>query len=358
MFKILERYIAKTLAATTAMTALVLMSVIFIMALLGELKDIGQGDYGFLQAIAYVVMRMPNSLYQYSPILLLLGCIIGLNVMSTHRELSVMRAAGFSTHQIIKSVLMAALCMVLFVSSFGEWLGPHLSYKAEVRKENAQNAGQAVVTSAGVWFHVDNNFIHVEHILDRQKLEGVTRYQFDNQHRLQAAYYASTMIYVNHAWQMNNVTVTRFLGARTQSSHLDSLMLDIVINTNLLNVGLVEPSEMSLPRLSRFASYLEANGLQASEYRFGFWQRVLLPISSLVMIFLAIPVVLSGVGGAQLSRRVLMGILVGFIFFILNALLGEVCIVFQVPPFVAAALPLVLFAGLGVFLTRRLLGSV
>lgn len=358
MFKILERYIGKTLITTTAFTSLVLMSVLFIMGLLGELKDIGQGDYGLMQAIGYVLLRLPNTLYQFSPILLLLGCIVGLNVLTTHRELAVMRAAGFSTAKIIQSVLMAALLMVVVVSLLGEWFGPHLSSRAEIRKENAQNAGQAVITSAGVWYHVDNNFIHIDHVIERQKLEGVTRYQFDDQHRLQASYYAKTMTYVNHAWQMNDVVITTFYRDRTKSSQLPTLPLGLTINTNLLNVGLVEANEMSLPRLTRFADYLEQNGLQASEYRFGFWQRVLMPLASLVMIFLAIPFVLGGAVNAQLGWRLMLGLLVGFIFFILNALLGELCIVFQLPALMAALLPLVLFATLGAIFMRRMISSV
>lgn len=355
MIKILERYIAKTLAISTGMTALVLMSVVFIMTFLAELKDMGQGDYGFMQALAYVFMRLPNDIYQYSSILLLLGSIVGLNILSTHRELIVMRAAGFSTHRIVRSVLMAAFAMVMSVSLLGEFIGPHLSAKAEIRKENAQNAGQAVITSAGVWFHVDNNFIHVDHILDRQKMQGITRYEFDHQHRLLASYYAKSMEDESNTWVMRDVVVTRFSQNRTQSALVDRLPLNLVLNTNLFTKGLLDANEMSLPRLTKFAKYLEQNGLQASEYRFGFWTRVLMPLSTLVMIFLAIPVVLSGMGPSQLSSRVLMGVLVGFSFFILNALLGQICIVFQVPPLTAALLPLVIFASLGVYLTRRLL---
>lgn len=358
MFKILERYIARTMVVTTSMTAIVLMSVVFIMSFLGELKDMGQGDYGFIQAVVYVLMRLPNDFYQYASILILLGSIIGLNVLSSHRELTVMRAAGFSTYQIIRSVLMAAFAMVLLISFLGEFVGPHFSAKAEIRKENAQNAGQAVITSAGVWFHVDNNFIHVDHILDRQKLQGVTRYQFDDQHRLLASYYAKSMVNQGKGWVMQDVVMTRFSDNRTQSSAVSNMPLNLVLNTNLFNKGLLDANEMSLPRLFKFAAYLERNGLQASEYRFGFWSRLLMPLSTLVMIFLAIPVVLSGMGSSQLGSRVLLGIVVGFSFFILNALLGQFCIVFQVPPLTAALLPLLLFVSLGVYLTRRLLAHI
>lgn len=355
MMRILERYIAKTTIIATALTTFVIVSVLFLIALLGELKHIGQGDYDVMQAIVYVILRLPNDLYQFSPMLLLLGSIIGLSILSSHRELAVMRASGFSNKRIIYSVLSAALIVILAISVLGEWLSPSLSYKAEVRKENAKNAGEAVVTSTGVWFHIENNFIHVKRVVGRQLLEGVTRYQFDDKHHLLAAYYAKTLRLEDHQWQMNEVVKTSFYKDRTKSQSFAKTPWELKLNPNLLNVGLVEPSQMSLPKLAKFALYLKQNGLQASEYQYDFWQRVLQPFASLIMIFLAIPFVLSTLSTTTIGWRVVAGILVGFIFFISNALLGQLCIVFQFPPFIAALLPLLIFAVIGLVLSNRLI---
>lgn len=112
---------------------------------------------------------------------------------------------------------------------------------------------------------------------------------------------------------------------------------------------------MSLPRLVKFANYLEQNGLRASEYRYEFWQRVFQPLASLMMIFLAIPFVLGTLRATTLGLRMVIGMLVGFAFFISNALLGEICIVYQVPAILAAFLPLIVFAIIGVILSNRLI---
>ncbi len=100
---------------------------------------------------------------------------MGLRMLSSTREIAVMRASGFSIRNIIYSVMAAALIWILSASLIGEVIAPGLSYKAEVRKENAKNAGQAVVTAAGIWFHIDNKFIHVQSVVGRSLLNGVTR---------------------------------------------------------------------------------------------------------------------------------------------------------------------------------------
>jgi lipopolysaccharide export system permease protein len=354
MIKLLPRYIANSIFYATGMVTLVITSILFIMLLLGEAKSIGEGDYQLIQSLVYVLLHLPNELYHFSPLLILLGSMIGLSLLSSHRELAVMRSCGFSIRRIIWSVLSAAFCLIIAVSVIGEKIGPSLSYKAVIHKENAKNAGQAVVTATGIWFHINNNFLHIQRVVGRQLLDGVTRYQFDEQHHLQAAYYAKTLLLKDGQWQMQDVVKTTFYHERTKSQSFAEIPLDLKLNANLLKVDLVDPNEMSLSKLIKFSRYLEKNGLQANEYRFNFWQRIFQPLASLVMVFLAIPFVLSVFNTTSMGWRIILGVMAGIAFFILNALLSELCVVYQIPPLFAALFPSVLFAVVGFILFRWL----
>lgn len=354
MINILERYIAKTLVQSTAVVALIITSILFILSLLAEAKSMTTGDYGLGQAVLYVLMRLPRDIYHFSPLLMLLSSIAALSVLSSYRELAVMRASGFSIRRIITSVLIAAFLLVLAISVIGEWAGPGLSYKAVVQKENAQHGEEAMTTASGSWFHIGNNFIHVESVDDRYHMNGVTRYEFDG-HKLQSVYYAKTALYQHKEWLIRDVVKTTFYPERTKSQSFAELPFDIKFNANLLNASVLEAGEMSLPKLTKFAQYLEQNGLQSSEYRFNFWQRIFRPFASLIMIFLAIPFVLGALHTASMGWRIVVGILAGFAFFILNELLGQLSVVYQIPPFLAALLPLLVFAGMGVWLARKLI---
>ncbi len=355
MLKILERYLAKTIISSTLLTGVIITAILFIMSLLGEFKSLGTGDYGLLSAVYYTILRMPLSLYQFSPMLILLGSIIGLSILTTHRELAVMRASGFSMRHIIYSVFAAALMLILCISFVGEFTGPTLSRRAEINKDNAQNAGQAVVTNAGVWMHVDNNFVHIDHVVNSQLLEGVTRYQFDENHRLLSAYFAKTMRQDNKQWVMHDAVKTTFSDNRTLSESFATLPFNLEFNPHLLSVVMQEPSEMSLSRLVKFSRYLESNGLQSSQYRFEFWSRLFTPLASLVMIFLAVPFVLGVFNQAAMGWRLVVGVMTGFAFFIMDAFVGQICIVYQVPPFLAALIPIIIFGGMGIILAKNLL---
>jgi lipopolysaccharide export system permease protein len=355
MLSILEKYLAKTVINATLVATAVITAVLFIMTLLSEFKSLGQGDYGFAAAVFYSFMRMPNELYQFSPMLILLGSIIGLSLLTASRELAVMRASGFSMRHIVYSVFGAALVMIFFISVVGEFAGPELSHRAEIQKDNLQNAGQAVVTTAGVWLHLENNFVHIEHVVGRQLWQGVTRYKFDDEHRLLEALYAKRMVWDGQQWVMYDAVRTSFFTNRTISQEFPELKSDLKFNSYLLNTGMVEPNEMSMSKLAKFARYLEKNGLQSTQYRFEFWERAFTPLASLVMILLAVPFVLGALRQAPMGLRLMVGVIAGFFFFILNALLGQLCIVYQLPPLLAAFIPIALFALAGLFLAKNLL---
>lgn len=354
MFKILARYIGKTVISTTFIVGFIILGILFLLALLTELKNLGEGDYEMWQVFYYVILRIPNSLYQFSPLLILMGTIIGLSTLTTHKELSVMRASGFSIRQIIFSTLFAALLMIVVISIIGELWGPPLSAKASIQKEVARTEGQAVLTDQGLWFHVNNNFIHVEQIMNKGLLAGVTRYEFDSNHHLLATYYADTLVYQDHHWQMQDVVGTFFYPDQTKSFTKDTLPWPLKFNENLLKLGLIDPTEMSLPKLSQFIRYLNNNRLQASEYEFDFWRRIFQPFASILMVFLGIPFVLGAKERASMGWRVVAGLLVGFVFFIIDAFFGELSVVLQIEPMVAALLPLLFFMGMGIFLMRKM----
>jgi len=99
---------------------------------------------------------------------------------------------------------------------------------------------------------------------------------------------------------------------------------------------------------------LVENGLQATDFQFEFWKRIFQPLSTLVMILLALPFVLRSSRSVSMGWRVLLGISIGFIFYILNAFVGQFSVVFQFYPLLAALTPSLLCAALGIFLALKL----
>lgn len=355
MTKIFNLYIIRHVLASTLLVILVMAALIFFTTLLGEFQDIGRGEYTFIQAFIYVLLLLPHNLYLFSPMLILLGGIIGLGMLTTHQELMVIRSSGYSLRRILVAVSYSAILLIALMTILGEGLAPALDHKAALRKQNAKNNGQAVLTASGLWLHEGNDFFHIDRVMAHRHLEGITRYEFDTHHQLMASYHAKTMDFQNNQWMLREVVKTEFVPQEgTRTSYESLTYWNFTLNPSLLNVGLLVPEEMSLIHLLNFSRHLVQNGLQASQYQLAFWQRVLQPLAILVMLFLAVPFVLNGPRSTLLGLRLLLGIVVGFIFYLCNAFLGQTSVIFQFSPLFAAALPILLFSGIGYSVLRRL----
>lgn len=350
---LLEKYIVKAMVQAITVVIVLIMGVVVLLSTLTELKNVGNGDYHLLQVMGYVVMRLPSELYHFSPMILLLGTIGGLLVLTRSNELVVMRSAGFSSYRIAWAIMLAASLMIAIMTFLGETAAPRFSLMAVMQKENARQAGHALVTKSGVWFHVDNDFIHADQVISGEFLEGVTRYEFNAQRQLRAVYSADKLILQDKTWQLRHVKKTLFSPLQTNSESFDSLPWAVKLDTELFN-DIIEPSEMSLKKLAQFSHYLKQNGLQASTYEYAFWQRILQPLVNLMMVLIAIPFAFSASSRHQSGMPMMMGVLLGITFFIADAFLEQVCIVYQLPAWCAALLPLLILSAIGYVCMRKM----
>lgn len=341
--KIIQRYIIKSVITSTALIFLIVMSLTFVMGMLRELHSVGEGDYGLLQVVLHELFMLPHDIYQFFPMLVLLGGVLGLGALVSSYELMVMRAAGVSMRRIITSVVLAALLLILMATMIGELVAPRANFIAEKQKSIAQTVGQTIVTTSGIWVHEGNDFIHIERVIGRHQLQGVTRYEFDDKHRMLATYFAKTLDFNKGQWLAHDLNKTIVGQEKTESQHQDVAEWNLKLTPSLLSVGMIEADSMSLQKLNQYTNYLLENRLESSAFRLAFWQRIFQPLTTLVMILLAIPFVFVAPRSTTMGKRILLAVVLSFVFYVLNAFFGEFSIVYRFPPLMAALLPTLLF---------------
>lgn len=351
--KIIQRYIIKSVVASTVLILTIVMALGFVTGMLRELHSVGEGEYGFSQVVLHELLMMPHDIYQFFPMVVLLGGVLGLGALVSSYELMVMRAAGVSMRRIILSVMTAALILIFIATLLGELIAPKANFIAEKQKSLAQTVGQAMVTNSGIWVHEGNDFIHIDRVIGRYQLQGVTRYEFDREHRMLATHFAKSLEYHRGQWFAYDVNMTMIGQDKTEVQHKDVLRWNLKLTPNLLSVGMADADAMSLQKLHEYSSYLSENHLASSSFKLAFWQRIFQPLTTLVMILLAIPFVFVAPRSTTMGKRILFAVMFSFIFYVLNAFFGEFSIVYRFPPFVAALLPTILFMVGGCFWVLR-----
>ena len=351
---IIHKYLTKTVISTIFLVVLLLLGLEIFIEFTREFPDVGTGDYGLLQVFAYVPMMLPLDVYQLFPMAGLLGSMMGLGILASHSELVVMRASGMSIFDITKAVLKAAALLAIVMFIVGEVFAPLLQHKANIYKTEALGSGQTLVTRhGGIWVRTGNNFVHIDKVLSRGQIEGITRYTFNDENRLQLSSFANSGQYENKKWIFYNVQQTNFQDNGTTNQNFAKQQWDMNLSPKLLGIADIDTDQKSLPELYTYIQYLKQSGLNYNNYQFTLWQRIFQPLATLVMILLAVPFVFGPLRTVTMGLRILTGIVMGFGFYILNQFVGPMSMVYQIPPFIAAILPTVVFSLLGAFMINK-----
>lgn len=351
--RILDRYVAKTVLSAIGLVTLMLAGLQVFILFVNQLEDLGKADFGIVQATFFVLLQMPYQVYLFFPMASLLGCLIGLGVLANHSELVVMRAAGMSIGQITGAVLKASIIAIILVTTLGESLVPMMSHYANDYKASALSGGQSLRTAQGVWLRYGNDFITIGEIYPDNILQKIYQFRFDEQHNLIFTRDIGQVKLINNAWIAFDVKQTSFAHDSTKAEHFTSLTWDVSVKPQVLKISGTEPDEMTLHELNRYLREQKRNNQNAHNYKLAFLQRIIQPLTTMVMMVLAIPFIFGPLRSSTMGSKLLVGAVVGFGFHIVNRFFGPVSMVFQWPPELAALGPTFIFALIGLYLMRR-----
>ena len=135
---------------------------------------------------------------------------------------------------------------------------------------------------------------------------------------------------------------------------MDEIIWRSVIDPGVVDVVVVDPENMSLKDLSKYITFLQENKQHSEIYEIAFWARLVNPFIILVMLLVSAPFVV-GVGrGISLGPRMMVGILIGMSFNIIDNAVGQMGVIYGLNPLFVAVLPSSLVLMGAVYAIRRL----
>jgi len=283
-----------------------------------------------------------------------LGSLIGLGILASHSELIAMRAAGVSVKSIARAVAVSSMAFIVLSYSIGIYLGPVLQHTADIRRALLTSTDQAVLMSASAtWLKDGNSFTYIDKTTPSGQLLGVTRYEIDH-YQLQKIINAASADYVNQHWILHQVVELDFSKNHLSKAHYDSAELSRLVPPALLKVIITTPQYLTLPGLWSFIQYQKHNGLDVTSDLLQFWSILLQPLAIVILMVMAVPFVFGPLRSAAMSLRMIVGVILGFVFFIITQLFGPFSSLYSVPPFLGAMLPIILFATILYIMLKRM----
>lgn len=353
----LNRYIQKSVVLAMLVVMALTTSVDLVFSLADELGATDE-NYTALHALLFVLRTTPTAIYELLPFTALGGALIGLGFLASNNELVVIQTAGIRTWRVVWWAMKPTLVVMFLSLLLGEFVAPRLEQQAQSDRAVQQSGENAIRSGSGTWQRLGNEYIHINAIIPGgQELIGITRYRLSADRQLVSSSFAANGRYVSKAeggyWELFDVVET--LLSIDQIDTRSYLQVDWMVDLSpeLLSVLLVEPQRQSISGLYRFASYFEAEGLEAGNYFLAFWKKLLQPLSTAALVLLAISFVFGPLREATMGFRIFVAIAIGLGFTIIQRLMEPASLLYGFSPVLAVLFPIMVCLLLGSILMQR-----
>ena len=358
--RLLDRYLGAIILQYTLIALLVLLGLFTFVNFLDQLGDLGRGRYDLLDALAYIVLTIPRTVYELFPMAALLGAIIGLSLLANDSELVVLRASGVSVLQIAASALKTGALFVIAAVLLGELVAPKSEIRAQRGRAEALQQNIKQQTNFGLWMRDAGTYVNVGEVLPDLTLRRIKLFKFDPDNRLREMVFAADGYFENDHWTLNDIKQTRFNfdgdgggSGDVETAQLESARWESGVTPQILSVFLLQPDQLSLWQLRRYIRHLAENRQQTAPYELAFWNKLMLPLSTAVMVALAIPFAFVNIRAGTLGRSLFTGVMLGLGFHAANKGFGYIVLTHALPPLLGATLPLAAFLLLALVMMRK-----
>lgn len=343
---ILARYLAREILGAILVALVALLMLFAFLDFLNEVSALSP-QYTLSLALLYILLLLPTHALEVLPAATIAGALFAFARLSASSEFTVMRASGLSAARLSGYLTLLGLGIAVLAHALGEYVIPHSERSAHAIKTRATTGVVAQQFRTGLWAKDGTSFINIQELLPDASLRNMRLYVFDEQFRLTTIRHAEKAEWgEDGSWHLKPVVETRIGPEGTRTVQLPMMKWRSDLNPDLLAVLMIPPERMSIEALSAYVQYLKENRQKATRYELALWGKLAFLLSAPVMLLLALPFAYTPPRASHVGSRVLLGLLIGLAFHLLNRLAGYLGLLYDWPP-AASALSVVLFFALG-----------
>lgn len=328
----IDRYLMLSMIRGSVPILGLLLGLFAFLTLAEELEDVGKGNFEVIDALNVMVYSLPKIALELLPVTSLIGVLVGLGSLANQQELIALRAAGWSNYRMARPVLVLALAIITAAVATQQWLIPMLEEQiAGLRAnavEDAEMEGDSefwtrnelqIVRIGGVQFGLMPTDVE---IFERNDTGHVTRVLSANR----------ADILNSDTWQLWDVVSTEIDASGTRVGRMESLEWRSVLNPDQMATIITTAAALAPTDLFQYVDHLEENELDSHRYRLVLWQQLSLPIGILGMALLGVPFVVGSTRSMAAGTRISIGVVIGILFYLGERTLGQVALLYSLPP--------------------------
>jgi len=355
-------YIGRTVLLGVLVVWSVLLALDAILALSGEVGNIGRGHYSFGHALAWTAYTLPLRTYTLFPMAAVIGTLLGLGQLAATSELTALRALGLSRLRIAVSAALTLSVLTALMVLNGETLAPWSRNQADMLKTSARSGRDvSIARYAGLWAREGDTFLNAQSGEEQRSPSGKMRlllhdvylYQLDEDGRLGTLTYAKRAQHDEYGWQLHNVRRDTFAAASVQRELMETLAWDSQLDAVALASGLTRPRNMSTQALRTSIDYRKRNHLDTQDFEDTYWSRWFYPLNVLALCLVATPFAFGSLRSGGMGKRLFTGMVFALGFLLLQMFFGRMAGALHFDYRLAYAAPPLLLLGISTWLFRH-----
>lgn len=354
---IFTRYLAINIFKGTALVLMILVSLSLFFTLIQQIDHIGKGEFGPWQFIQYLVFLVPAMISDFMPLSVLIGSILSLGSLASNSELIAFQSSGVPVRKFILAVSLSATLLALLTFMIADFVVPFSETTAREIKSSGLASRVSMQSKTGVWIKDRKNLIFIQKLFPNGNARNIEIYQLDEEDKLLSTTVAKKAVNSEQGWLLQQVKRTRLTDEKMTVIEKKQELYEGQLSEKLLQSLVVDPQQMSSINLYSYIDFLQENGLNYSAESLSFWKKIYSPLTVIVMSVLAIPFVLGSQRNSNTGQRLIVGILLGLVYVIVDKVMIQIGEQLKLLAFVNALAPTLLFAIFTVYLIRRVINQ-
>jgi len=348
--RILDRYILKSIIAIFITCIFLFLFLYVVIDILSHLDDILKHKTHYTVLIQYYLWYLPIMFVQISPFACLLSTLYTFSKLNHNNEIVAMRASGLSIFYITKTALVFGAVISLFVFLVNDRIMPHAMNTTQRIKTQMEEGikrrldrKHEIIANLSMYGLKNRLFFISKFHTETGTLEGITILEHDESQNLTKKIVARKGIYEDRLWKFYN-SITYNFDANGQiidePYYMEEEIMTIPEGPKDFLAQRQRPESMTIGQLDTYIWKLSKSGATnvIRNLKIDLYQKFTSPFTSLIIILLGIPFSLMMHKRATGLSSIGISIMVGFLYYIVDAVFIAIGRGGALPPFLAASL--------------------
>jgi LPS export ABC transporter permease LptF/LPS export ABC transporter permease LptG len=318
-------------------------------------EDIRRHNVPFMIVVRYFIFLIPYSVYQFTPLGALVSVLVTLGILSKNNEIIAFKASGISLYRLAVPLLISGLVIATALLILDDTYLPYANQRQDELRAIIKGRPAQTHTRPERWIFGENAKVYNYDLFDSKEkmFGGLTVIELDPatfQMRKRVFATRAQWLETENTWVLESGWVRDFAeGKVTRYTPFKVTSFpEMTEPPSYFHREVIQAFQMSWRELRRYIAGLQSAGFDVASLTVQLHKKLAYPLIAPISMMLAVPFALF-VGSRGAVGGLAMGIGIGISYWALSALTEAMGGIGQLPPFLAAWSPDLIFFFLALY---------